>query len=60
MMGVMSDDMLKQSLYFPEEMLKEIKTEASRLERSTSWIVTMAWKMAREKIKKMKASDSGQ
>ncbi len=57
---VMPDDMLKQSLYFPQEMLEEIKDEAKRLERSTSWVVTKAWKLAREKIRNMKATDSGQ
>jgi uncharacterized small protein (TIGR04563 family) len=57
---VMPDDMLKQSLYFPQEMLEEIKDEAKRLERSTSWVVTKAWKLARDKIRKMKATDSGQ
>lgn len=55
----MPDDMQKQSLYFPEEMLNEIKSEAKRLERSTSWVVTKAWRLAREKIKLMKASEGG-
>jgi uncharacterized small protein (TIGR04563 family) len=42
----------KQSLYFPQEMLEEIKAEAARLERSLSWVVQRAWKRAREEIKK--------
>lgn len=41
----------KQSLYFPAEMLKEIKAEAERLDRSMSWVVQRAWKSARDKIK---------
>ena len=43
-------DKRKQSLYFPEEMLLEIQREASRLDRSLSWIVQQAWKLARERV----------
>jgi uncharacterized small protein (TIGR04563 family) len=43
-------DKRKQSLYFPEEMLKEIGDEASRQDRSLSWIVQKAWKAARKEI----------
>ncbi len=46
-------DKRKQSLYFPEAMLQEIKDEAARLDRSLSWIVQRAWKMARLEIKKI-------
>ena len=53
----MSGEMVKQSLYFPGEMLKEIKEEAKRLERSNSWVVAHAWKLAHDKIRKMSASD---
>lgn len=45
-------DKRKQSLYFPEEMLKEIQEEAARQDRSLSWIVQKAWKIARHEIKK--------
>jgi len=45
-------DKRKQSLYFPEDMLSEIQTEANRLDRSMSWMVQMAWKIARDEIKK--------
>ncbi len=45
-------DKRKQSLYFPETMLQEIKEEAARLDRSLSWVVQRAWKIAREQIKK--------
>lgn len=44
-------DKRKQSLYFPEEMLKEIQEEANRQDRSLSWVVQQAWKIARERIK---------
>lgn len=46
-------DKRKQSLYFPESMLQEIKDEAARLDRSLSWVVQRAWKMARVEIKKI-------
>ena len=43
-------DKRKQSLYFPEAMLKEITDEATRQDRSISWIVQKAWKAARKAI----------
>ena len=46
-------DKRKQSLYFPEEMLQEIKDEAARLDRSLSWVVQRAWKIARLEIRKL-------
>ena len=45
-------DKRKQSLYFPEDMLKEIQEEAYRQDRSLSWIVQQAWKIARPDMKK--------
>ena len=45
-------DKRKQSLYFPEDMLKEIQDEAARQDRSLSWIVQKAWKIARKEIMK--------
>ena len=46
-------DKRKQSLYFPESMLQEIKEEAARLDRSLSWVVQRAWKLARTEIRKI-------
>ena len=46
-------DKRKQSLYFPETMLSEIKDEAARLDRSLSWVVQRAWKLARADIRKI-------
>ena len=46
-------DHRKQSLYFPEEMLKEIEIEAQRQDRSLSWIVQQAWKIARADLRKI-------
>ena len=45
-------DKRKQSLYFPEDMLKEIHEEAARQDRSLSWIVQKAWKFARKELMK--------
>ncbi len=45
-------DKRKQSLYFPESMLQEIQAEATRQDRSLSWIVQKAWKIARKDIMK--------
>ena len=45
-------DKRKQSLHFPEDMLKEIQEEATRQDRSLSWIVQKAWKIARTEIQK--------
>jgi uncharacterized small protein (TIGR04563 family) len=46
-------DHRKQSLYFPEDMLEEIQREAHRQDRSLSWIVQQAWKLARADMKKI-------
>jgi len=48
-------DKKKQSLYFPSEMLTEIYAEARRQDRSLSWIVQQAWKIARERFKSVSA-----
>jgi uncharacterized small protein (TIGR04563 family) len=50
-----STDKQKQSLYFPDEMLREIMKEATRLDRSLSWTVQQAWRVAREELKKFPA-----
>jgi uncharacterized small protein (TIGR04563 family) len=47
---MVESDKRKQSLYFPENMLDEIKKEATRQDRSLSWIVQKAWKAARKDI----------
>ena len=52
-MYVNTSDKRKQSLYFPEEMLKEIGAEATRQDRSLSWIVQRAWKAAYKDIMKI-------
>ena len=50
-------DQRKQSLYFPADMLEEIKAEAARLDRSVSWLVQRAWRRARGQIRSMPGSN---
>jgi uncharacterized small protein (TIGR04563 family) len=47
------NDKRKQALYLPEEMLKEIGDEARRQDRSLSWVVQQAWRLARERVQQM-------
>jgi uncharacterized small protein (TIGR04563 family) len=47
----MASDKRKQSLYFPEEYLDEIRAESIRQDRSMSWLVQKAWEISRETIK---------
>lgn len=47
-----STDKRKQSLYFPEEMLREIQAEAVRQDRSLSWIVQQAWRISRDEVRR--------
>ncbi len=51
-------DKRKQSLYFPDDMLAEIAKEAERLDRSLSWVVQRAWKVAKAEIKKIPSLDT--
>jgi uncharacterized small protein (TIGR04563 family) len=55
-MGMMPDKR-KQSLYFPEEMLREIQDEATRQDRSLSWIMQRAWTSARAVIGKIPGTE---
>ncbi len=40
----------KHSVYFPDWISRELEAEAARLERSTSWILQRAWKLAYAQI----------
>src|SRR5512138_2609470 len=51
-----SPDKQKQSLYFPDEMLREIMQESIRLDRSLSWTVQQAWRLARAELLKVPAA----
>ena len=46
-------DKRKQSLYFAESVLVEIQQEGARLDRSLSWVMQRAWKIARLEIRKL-------
>ena len=48
---------VKQSLYFPEKMLTEMQREAKRQDRSLSWIVQQAWKVARGELRKIPSTN---
>jgi uncharacterized small protein (TIGR04563 family) len=43
----------KVTLYFNAAMLAETQKEALRQDRSISWIIQAAWKLAREEVKRM-------
>lgn len=44
-------DHRKQSLYFPQGMLDEIRREARRIERPISWVMQRSWIVAKASIK---------
>ncbi len=50
-------DKQKQSLYFPDETLREIMKESIRLDRSLSWTVQQAWRVARAQIQSFPSAD---
>lgn len=50
-------DKRKQSLYFPESMLEEIRGEAERMDRSLSWVVQKAWRLARTTVTAMPSAN---
>jgi uncharacterized small protein (TIGR04563 family) len=43
-------DKRKQSIYLPEDVLLDLRSEANRTDRSLSWLIQQAWKMARANI----------
>lgn len=43
----------KMTLYFSEAVVNETKQEALRQDRSLSWIMEVAWKIARDKLQEM-------
>lgn len=45
-----SDAGHKKEVYLPEGSIDEITEQAERLDRSLSWIVQTAWKIARKRI----------
>lgn len=53
----MGSDKRKQSLYFPDEHLEEIKSEAIRQDRSMSWVVQKAWELSRDTIRQFPSAN---
>jgi len=43
----------KVSLYFNSGMLGETQREAIRQDRSVSWIIQAAWKIARDEVRRL-------
>jgi uncharacterized small protein (TIGR04563 family) len=43
----------KVTLYFNSAMLAETQKEALRQDRSISWIIQAAWRIARDEVKRM-------
>jgi uncharacterized small protein (TIGR04563 family) len=43
----------KVTLYFSTGMLDETQREAIRQDRSISWIIQAAWRIAREEVRKL-------
>jgi uncharacterized small protein (TIGR04563 family) len=48
----MSGKARRISLYFPDDVAQEIDAEARRQDRSMSWLVVHAWRIARAQIAK--------
>jgi len=44
---------MRQALYFPSEMLEEIQHEAHRQDRSISWLIQQAWRLARAELQRV-------
>ena len=53
----MRGDKRKQSLYFEDELLREILSEARRLDRSMSWVVAYAWRHGKAALKKLETME---
>jgi uncharacterized small protein (TIGR04563 family) len=43
----------KQSLKLPTELVVEMRAEATRLEKSLSWVAQEAWRRARARIREL-------
>ena len=43
----------RQALYFPSDMLQELQGEAARQDRSISWLIQQAWKVARGELQRI-------
>lgn len=52
-MPVSQNQKKKVTLYFNSTMLSETQREALRQDRSISWIIQAAWRIARDEVKRM-------
>lgn len=52
-MSSQSSQKKKVTLYFNAAMLAETQKEALRQDRSISWIIQAAWRIAREEVKRL-------
>ena len=43
----------KVTLYFSSAMLEETQREAIRQDRSISWIIQAAWRLARDEVRRL-------
>ena len=50
----------KVTLYFSANMLGDTQKEAIRQDRSISWIIQAAWRIAREEIRRLPSYGGGQ
>jgi uncharacterized small protein (TIGR04563 family) len=50
----------KVTLYFSTNMLGETQKEAIRQDRSISWIIQAAWRLARDEIRRLPGYGGGQ
>lgn len=45
----------KRSVYFPPDMMDEIEHEMARQERTLSWLLQQAWRVARPTLRSLPA-----
>ncbi len=46
-------DPRKVSVYLASDVVTELRAESQRLDRSLSWLVQKAWRLARDEIRKL-------
>jgi len=55
-----SKDIRKVNTYFPPDLADEIKAEAERLDRSPSWLLIRAWRIAQDRVHRLCAPLPGE
>jgi uncharacterized small protein (TIGR04563 family) len=50
---VTTSETRRQNLYFPGDMLSELQSEAKRQDRSISWLMQQAWRLARKELRRI-------